>query len=184
MLVVRFFFLFFLFFFSPYLYAQESIRLENGQSYDPSKLSRVFQTLHDEYDNVILFRTILPGAAPADYFILTRKTGQLKAFVYNPITEKLSLKALSNVNLDMIWKNLVQNELFTMKNEKDLANFCALKYHIYDSYTYEFIILSKSDMKVLSYYNPEYYDEVCYGLPERKKVINSASAFSYFWKQN
>lgn len=82
----------------------------------------------------------------------------------------------------MIWKNILQNEIFSLKNEKDLSNFCALKYHIYDSYTYEFTILSKSSMKVLSYYNPEYYDEVCYGLPERKKIINAAAAFAFYWK--
>lgn len=82
----------------------------------------------------------------------------------------------------MIWKNLIQNNLFSLKNEKEVANFCALKYHIYDSYTYKFTLISKSEMKMLSYYNPEYYDEVCYGLPERKKIINIASAYVYYWK--
>jgi hypothetical protein len=30
-------------------------------------------------------------------------------------------------------------------------------------------------MKTLSYYYPEHYDEVCFGMPERKKIINSVS---------
>ena len=163
-------------------YAQDSIRLENGRSYDPSMFDREIQRLHDQYDNLILFRIIQPGKATTDYFIIARNSNQLNAFEYNPSTEKKIPRNLSQANLEKIWKNLIQNDLFSIKNEKDIANFCALKYHIYDSYTYEFTIISKSDMKVLSYYNPEYYDEVCYGLPERKKVINSASAFIYYWK--
>lgn len=168
--------------FSFSTYAQDSIRLENGQPYDPSVFGLEIQKLHDEYDNLILFRIIQPGKTTTNYFIIACNSNQLNAFEYNPSAGEKTVRNLNQTNLGTIWKNLIQNDLFSIKNEKDIANFCALKYHIYDSYTYEFTIISKSDMKVLSYYNPEYYDEVCYGLPERKKVINSASAFIYYWK--
>lgn len=163
-------------------YAQESVRIENGQPYDSLKFSPVLQKLHQQYDYLILFRITQPGKAVTNYFILARKSDQLHAFEYNPSAGKEMPKNLSRTNLEMIWKNLIQNDLFSLKNEKDVANFCALKYHIYDSYTYEFTLISKSKMKVLSYYNPEYYDEVCYGLPERKRIINIASAYVYYWK--
>jgi hypothetical protein len=65
--------------------------------------------------------------------------------------------------------------LFTIRDEKDIPNFCAKKYDIYESYTYEFTILSRGYMKVLSYYSPEYYIEACYGISERQNIINSVA---------
>ena len=75
----------------------------------------------------------------------------------------------------------MQNELFSIRDEKDIANFCAAKYYIYNSYTYEFMLLSKDQMKILSYYNPEYYDEACFGMAERRKIINSVSVIHYIY---
>lgn len=66
-----------------------------------------------------------------------------------------------------------------MRNEKDIPNFCLGKYAIYHSYTYEFVLLTKDKMKILSYYDPEYYDNACYGIPERQKVINSVSVVNH-----
>lgn len=169
-------------FISLCLRAQEQVLIENGQAYDSSKFGWFVQNLHDQNDFVILFRTITPNSGSDKYFILTRSSNQFAAFELEPSTENKLSRKISQENLLMIWKNLLQNEIFSLRNEKDLSNFCALKYDIYHSYTYEFTILSKSSMKVLSYYNPEYYDEVCYGLPERKKIINAASAFTFYWK--
>lgn len=164
------------------LQAQEQVLIENGQVYDSSKFSREVQSLHDQNEYVILFRILMPNSAPGKYFILTKNSNQLSAFEFDPAANEKLVRKIGEENLLMIWKNLMQNEIFSLRNEKDLSNFCALKYEIYNSYTYEFTIISKSRMKVLSYYNPEYYDEVCYGLPERRKIINAASAFAFYWK--
>lgn len=164
------------------LLAQEQVLIENGQEYDSSKFSREVQALHDQNEYVILFRTLMPDSKSGKYLILTRNSNQLSAFELDPAAGKRLTRKIGDENLLMIWKNLIQNEIFSLRNEKDLSNFCALKYEIYNSYTYEFTIISKSRMKILSYYNPEYYDEVCYGLPERKKVINVAAAFDFYWK--
>jgi hypothetical protein len=53
------------------------------------------------------------------------------------------------------------------------------KYQVYNSHTYEFVILSSEFMKTLSFYDPEYYDNVCYGMSERKKIVNSVSVINY-----
>lgn len=169
-------------FISLCLHAQEQVLIKNGQAYDSSKFSKLVQNLHDQNEFVILFRTLIPDSVSDKYFILTQSSNQFVAFELEPYTENKLPRKISQENLLMIWKNLLQNEIFSLRNEKELSNFCALKYDIYDSYTYEFTILSKSSMKVLSYYNPEYYDEVCYGLSERKKIINAASAFAFYWK--
>ncbi len=87
--------------------------------------------------------------------------------------------SLSKQSMELIWDTFVQNELFSLKNEKDIPNFCLGKYQIYNSHTYEFVILNKGVLKKLSYYDPEYYDNACYGMPERRKIINSASVINY-----
>lgn len=179
---MRFLIIFCFTFFSFCLHAQDQVQISNGQAYDSSKFSKLVQNLQDQNEFVILFRTLTPNSGSDKYFILTRSANQLAAFELEHPVENILSRKISQENLLMIWKNILQNEIFSLKNEKDLSNFCALKYHIYDSYTYEFTILSKSSMKVLSYYNPEYYDEVCYGLPERKKIINAAAAFAFYWK--
>lgn len=171
----------FLFLSAPFLFAQEEITIKNGINYDPALVPPFLRTLHEQNDHVISFRVKLPSPSviETDYFILTRLDNKIHAFSYSIKTNALAKMDLGEHSLELIWKTFVQNELFKISDEKDVANFCALKYHIYNSYTYEFTILSQDRMKILSYYNPEYYDEVCFGMAERRKVINSASVIQY-----
>ncbi|WP_090706202.1 hypothetical protein [Daejeonella rubra] len=162
------------FFFSPALFAQNEIPIENGEEYNAIKVKPFLDTLHKQNDYVIAFRVVLPssrGSKP-NYFILTHRGQSFQGFKYTGELEKL---ILPDQSLELIWKNLVQNELFSMKDEKELSNFCPKKYHVYNSYSYEFTLISKSRIKTLSYYYPEHYDEACFGMPERKKIINSVS---------
>jgi hypothetical protein len=62
-----------------------------------------------------------------------------------------------------------------LRNEIDIPNFCAKKYEIFESYTYEFTLVAGGRMKVLSYYSPEYYIEACYGMSERQNIINAVA---------
>lgn len=135
------------------------------------------QSLNSGNDFVLAFRTYFPGekASEAKYFILTGNGEQFKAYSYLGTKNILTDLNLSSHSLDQIWKTFQQNDLFRIRDEKDIPNFCAKKYDIYESYTYEFTILSGGYMKVLSYYSPEYYIEACYGISERQNIINSVA---------
>lgn len=161
-------------FFSPALFAQNEIPILNGEEYNAVEVKPFLHTLHEQNDYVIAFRVVLPSSqgSKSDYFILTRLGQIFQGFKYTGEVKKLNLPDQS---LELIWKNLVQNEIFSMKDEKELSNFCPKKYQVYHSYSYEFTLISKNRIKTLSYYYPEHYDEACFGMPERKKIINAVS---------
>jgi hypothetical protein len=164
------------FFFSQLVLSQNKIEIENGIAYNAVEMKPFLNTLHEQNEYVIAFRVLLPSSSQApkpDYFILTRLGNNIQAFRYKDELEKLRL---SDQSLALLWKNLMQNELFAIKDEKELSNFCPKKYAVYHSYSYEFTLISKTRMKILSYYYPEHYDEVCFGMAERKKIINAVSA--------
>lgn len=155
--------------------------IRHGEKYKPEQVASFLQNLYSTNDFVISYRLRLTDkiSEKSDYFILTRKGFSLAAYSYLEESRHLKALNLSEKSLELIWDTFVQNELFLIKNEKDIPNFCLQKYQIYNSHTYEFVILSKGTMKRLSYYDPEHYDDVCYGMSERKKIINSVSVINY-----
>jgi len=161
-------------------YSQDVLRIENGIEYDDTKVQPFMQMLNAKNDFVIAFRTYFPAeaASGSEYFVLTGRVEQLKAYLYSAKEGGLKDLNLLPNSLDQIWKTFQHNDLFRIKNEKDVPNFCAKKYDIYESFTYEFTILSRGRMKVLSYYSPEYYIEACYGIAERQNIINSVAAIN------
>lgn len=167
--------------FVPILLIGQDIFMKNAESYQPERVSAFLHKLHDANDYVISFRLKLTDSndEKSDYFILAREGENLSAYNYLKATKTLEPLKLSTELLELAWKTFIQNDLFTMQNEKDISNFCLGKYQIYNSYTYEFVLLNKATMKKLSYYNPEYYDNACYGMEERKKIITSVSVINY-----
>ena len=167
-------------------FAQENTRIENGMQYKPSLVQPFIHELYQKNDFVILFRNLLPDKIEfeSSYFVFAGKGDQFTAYTYSLNKPGLVNLNLSISKLNLIWKTFEQNELFKIRDEKDIPNFCAKKYDIYGSYTYEFTILSKGYMKILSYYNPEYYTEVCYGISERQNIINSAAIINRLYFDN
>jgi hypothetical protein len=173
-----------LFFISRYfvparVFAQEHNILKHSTEIDALALHPLLGTLERQNEFVIAFRVLvkaIPDSA-SNYFILTKNSNQFKAFNMGIKLEELKLP---DVKLALIWSNFLQNGLLSIKDEKDLVDVCPKKYHIYDAHTYEFSILSKGKIKILTYYYPEYYDEVCPGMEERKKIINSVAVFDLF----
>lgn len=163
-------------------FCQEVIRIEHGIKYDESRVQPFMYPLHSKNDFVLAFRNYYPGesASESRYFVLTGRGQELKAYIYSGKTGMLNDLNLSDHILDQISKTFLQNDLYRIRDEKDIPNFCAKKYEIYESYTYEFTILSKEKMKVLSYYSPEYYIEACYGISERLNVINSVAIINLY----
>lgn len=167
-------------------FSQDKIRIENGMLYQSSLIKPFMQRLYEKNDFVVLFRTVFSNKSEAEssYFVLTSNEEQLKAYSYSMDNKVLINLNLSVSQLNLIWRTIQQNELFIIRDEKDIPNFCAKKYDIYGSYTYEFTILSKGYMKVLSYYNPEYYIDACFGISERQNIINSVAIMSQFISGN
>lgn len=173
--------LIFLFIAAP-VFSQDIFQIKNGIEYDESRAQPFLNLLKSKNDFVIAFRTFFQRETAADskYFILAGNEGKLRAYSYSGPKAQLTDLKLSGQSLDQIYKTFQQNELFTIRNEKDIPNFCAKKYEIYESYTYEFTILSGGNMKVLSYYSPEYYIEACYGISERQNIINSVAIINLY----
>jgi hypothetical protein len=129
---------------------------------------------------VFAYRSYLQtaSASGSNYFVLTVKGEEVKAYGFSKdMLQKLNL---SNYSLNQIWRTFQQNDLIKIRNERDIPNFCAKKYEIYDSHTYEFTILAGSQMKILSYYSPEYYMEVCYGISERQNIMNAVAIINQY----
>ncbi len=153
--------------------------MESGPGFDAHFAEPFLDSLYAENDHVVCFQVKLWEQERSDYFILTRKDSILKAYTYASGSAKLQQLQKDRGSLGLIWKTFIQNDLFNIPDEKNIPNFCPEKYRIYNSFTYEFLIFSQGKMKKLSYYDPEYYDNACYGMSERKKVINSAAVVGY-----
>ncbi len=164
----------FLLFVTP-AFSQDQFRIQNGVEIDDSKLQPFMRLFHTKIDFVLAFRTFFPmeSASESKYFVLTGRGKQLKAYSYSKnILHELNL---SGNSLNQIWRTFEQNDLLKLRNEIDIPNFCAKKYEIFESYTYEFTLVAGGRMKVLSYYSPEYYIEACYGMSERQNIINAVA---------
>jgi hypothetical protein len=176
LLLKIFFTLFFqVYFFS--LFSQERLRIENGTEYNDSLVQPFMRALISNNDYVLVFRTYFPceAASGSDYFVFSAKGERFSSYFYSGTESYLTELSLSAVSLKQIWDTFDQNDLLKLRDEKDIPNFCARKYDIYESYTYEFTIFYKGMMKVLSYYSPEYYIDACYGISERQNIINSVA---------
>ena len=109
------FFLAFIFF-SHTVLAQNEIAIENGTEYNAVKIKPFLHALHEQNEYVIAFRVVLPSTSQglkSDYFILTRLGNDVQAFRYKDELKKLSL---SDQSLELLWENLIQNELFNIKD--------------------------------------------------------------------
>jgi hypothetical protein len=181
LLLKIFFALFFQVYFFP-AFSQDSLRIEHGIEYNDFLVQPFMRTLNSNNDYVLVFRTYFPGeaASGSDYFVFSANGKQFKSYFYSGAEGYLKDLSLSAVSLKQIWNTFEQNDLLKIRDERNIPNFCARKYDIYESYTYEFTIYYKGKMKVLSYYSPEYYIDACYGISERQNVINSVSAIKYF----
>ncbi len=155
--------------------------LKTGEPFKTEKVGSFLHDLYNKNDYVISFRVKLTEKVDerSDYFVLVRKGRNLAAYNYLDVSGKLVSHNLTDKSLQLIWDTFIQNDLFSMENESDIPVFCLEKYRIYNSYTYEFVLLNQGRMKKLSYYDPEYYENACYGMAERRKIINCVAVISH-----
>lgn len=171
------FILFFvLIYFVPVLaIAQEQNPNKNSTEHVSVILNTALESLKEQNDYVIAFRVLNEVIPESDlnYLIFTKNSNRYQAFKWSKKLEKLNLNVSS---LASLWSIIDQNDILNIKNEKELVNVCPKKYHIYYAHSYEFTILSKKQIKYITYYYPEYYDDVCPGIHERKKIIDTVAA--------
>lgn len=180
-----FIFLFLSIYFVPVLgIAQEQNPNKNPTEHLPVILNSTLDSLREQNDYVIAFRVLSNIILESNhqYLIFTKNSNFYEAFKW---TKKLEKWNVNNETQAIFWSIIQQNDILNIKNEKELVDVCPKKYHIYNSYSYEFTILSKKHINHITYYYPEYYDEVCPGLPERKKIINTVAVIDLLMrKQN
>lgn len=157
------------------VFSQEQ-NINNGTSVKTQvAFNPVLDSLSKKNDLVIAFRVVLDKTPDSNlnYMVFTKRFNHHQAYKLNKKLEELNL---SDSSLSLFWSQIEQNEILNIKNERELVDVCPKKYHIYFSHSYEFTIFTKTQNKVITYYYPEYYDEVCPGMPERKKIINTVAA--------
>lgn len=182
---MKVYFVFLLFCISLPLLAQHVSLIENGEKAKPENVDSFLSNLYTSNDYVISFRLRLSDTVneKSDYFVLLKNAKILSAYNYSANSKNLKPLNLTVKSLQLVWDTFIQNDLFTMKNESDIPLFCLEKYRIYNSFTYEFVLLNNGKMKKLSYYDPEYYDNLCYGMAERQKIINSVAVITHVLTQ-
>jgi hypothetical protein len=77
-----------------------------------------------------------------------------------------------------VWESIKTNALFSIKKVRSYDENCGRM--IYDSHHYEFWIVVKNQYRKIDYNNPEYFEENCPSILERKQVINCAKTFKLF----
>jgi len=167
---------------------KDAVLIENGVPYEKEKVSHFLDSLHNTNDYVLYFRNRTNWMATTHLypaFILAKNQNNLSAYKCVLLSKptmsfqctKLDLPADS---LYSIWRSYVDNNLFKIKTQKAHPRNCS--YSVSDLGTYEFILLTKQKMKVLEFDAPEYYLRHCQDIPERKNVVNCASAIARIMK--
>jgi hypothetical protein len=125
-------------------------------------------------DLIIMYRTSSVWSFNAKYRVMYHDTSRLWHFLKleERNAEKKLDQTIIDISQDSIQKLFLafsKNDLFQLKNGKDINKKCGSM--ILDAVGYEFIFVTKSAYKVLSYYAPEFYETECPGSEERKKII-------------
>ena len=178
----------------PVVYGQnEDLTIENGLPYNRESIDSCLNYLHEKNDFVLTFKTKATAfSRNKDYFIITRNADSFTAYKYiHQSFDHLSKLNLPTDSIKKMWRSFIDNDLFRIKNYKDISNNCpqdsfvkngTIVYYsnisISDSHMYEFYILSKNEMKRLNYYDPEFFENHCGSVPERQKIIKCVSTIS------
>jgi hypothetical protein len=86
---------------------------------------------------------------------------------------------INNNTGDNIYNILKENHLFDMKDGR-LLKIPSCTAQIYDGIEYEFEVFADKKYKKLYFYEPEYYEEQCPSVSERKQIINCIKTFEKY----
>lgn len=92
---------------------------------------------------------------------------------------EIKIIKLNNNSGDSIWNVFKENHFFDMRDERVIKiPLCSVRIH--DGAEYEFEIYVGKKYKKLYFYEPEFYEEECPGVSERKQIINCIKAFEKY----
>lgn len=156
------------------------LEIENGKPYDKNEVIPVFNTLHEKYDFVFIFRIISPWHRNTVCLILAKNSTEITAYKYGGrLQAGLTQLNLPLDTLNVLWQTYIDNDLLQIKNSNEVKDTCDKnRYWVTDGHSFEYMMLSKNRMKKLSYYMPEFFEQYCPGIVERQKVIVSAGILS------
>jgi hypothetical protein len=150
-------------------------QIQNGMPYDKNYVIPVLDSLHNTNEYVLAFSISSPWRR-SGFIILTKNPSGLAAYKYATKVQPGLIQLYFPVDtLNLLWKSYIDNDIFQLKNI-NTNNNCGNM--IFDAHTYEYILLSKTRMKKLNFYAPEFFEENCSRVKEIKKVIASAAILS------
>lgn len=159
-----------------------NIGIKYGESYDKELVDSVLDSLHRKNEFVVSFRITSTWRRTPDFLIITKERNSISAFKYaNKSGSHLRKLSVVQDSLKILWNPFI-TDLFKIKNSRDISDDCSrdtsqegrIRYYKMlpeDSHNYNFIILSKTQMKNLNYYDPEFFEKYCGSVVERQKII-------------
>lgn len=94
------------------------------------------------------------------------------------IIDKISIIKINNTVGETLWSIIIANHLFDMEDERTKKSDCASR--IIDGPGYEFEILTADKYKKIYAYFPQFFEERCPGVVERKQILNCLIAFEKY----
>jgi len=80
---------------------------------------------------------------------------------------------------DSLWHSIRKNDLWHLKDDKDEGEGCRIsRCDIHDSGENYFFLITKNDIKELSFYDPFFYESCCPGREGRQKIIRIIDSFN------
>ncbi len=103
-------------------------------------------------------------------------------FISTPLDSNQFLKTFpaEQIKLDSLWKYLIANNIFNLKDDSDFGDGCkkvapANRCYVFDAGFVNFYLIDKTKTHRLVYYAPEYFEtKCCPGVPERKIIMKIA----------
>jgi hypothetical protein len=94
-------------------------------------------------------------------------------------TATILIIKINNAIGDSLWNIFITNHLFDMEDERTKKTpICDRA--IFDADQHEFEIITATKYKKIYFYAPEYYEEHCPGVVERKQILNCLKAFEKY----
>jgi len=170
---------------------QKEIIFRGGASVEKEPVDGILKQLQLNFDYSITMSFSSSWDVRPNYYILGKKGDSLTAWRYNKqvsgrsrggIKPDTSLHKveIERPKLDSLLGVILKNDLANVPNEaKDTygCGFGGEKYVIDDAGAIKYILITKQEYRVITFYAPEFFEEKCPGSSARQIVIACAQAF-------
>lgn len=131
-----------------------------------------------EYSNWIAFdqKTTILAHKENGWYKINIRAGYI---FRDSTTATILIIKINNAVGDTLWNILTSNHLFDIEDERT-KKIPICDRAIFDADQHEFEIITATKYKKIYFYAPEYYEEHCPGVIERKQVLNCLNAFEKY----